>query len=303
MDRVDSGHGGGPVPVFHLIDGLPPKALAQSNLRRLATFLAEPFALCWQHRDLILAILRRELRERFKGSIAGWVWAVASPLISLAVYTVMFNGALRLPNEKDAAGPFDYALFIFGGLVAFNFFSEMAYRAPSLLHEYAHFIKQTMFPAEVLPVISTLRATVFSTIGLALMVLAQLVLGGGLHWTILILPLWFLPFVAFLIGVTWFLAALGAHTRDVSYFMMTIIPLLMFATPVFFAVDGLSPLVHLLMYVNILTGFIEIVRDITVLGRLPALGTSVWTVAVSLASFYVGYWFFRAQRGEIADVL
>ena len=113
----------------------------------------------------------------------------------------------------ESASQFDYALFIFGGLIAYSFFSEMAFRGPSLLHEYAHFIKQTMFPAEMLPIISTLRATVYVLIGLVVMLAAQIVLTGTVHWTLILLPLWLLPFLAFLIGMTWFLAALGAFTR------------------------------------------------------------------------------------------
>ena len=57
-----------------------------------------------------------------------------------------------------------YSLFIFSGLIVFNFFSEMAFRAPMLLHEYTHFIKQTIFPSDMLPVISTLRATAYTLI-------------------------------------------------------------------------------------------------------------------------------------------
>jgi len=109
-----------------------------------------------------------------------------------------------------------------GRLIAFNFFSEMAYRAPSLLHEYAHFIGHTMFPAALLPIISTLRAMVYTTIGLILMSACQLVFMHSLHWTVILLP-----FLAFLMGLTWFLSALGAFARDTSHLMMTITPLLM----------------------------------------------------------------------------
>jgi hypothetical protein len=146
--------------------------------------------------------------------MAGWVWAVFAPLLSLVTYTIVFSGAVKLPNNADAGSPIDYALFVFGGLVAFNFFAEMAYRAPSLLLEYAHYIKQTMFPAQMLPVISTLRATTYASIGLALMLLCQLVFSGSLHWTVLLLPMWFIPFLAFLLGLTWLMSAMGAFTRD-----------------------------------------------------------------------------------------
>ena len=235
--------------------------------------------------------------------MAGWVWAITAPVISLVTYTLVFNGAVKLPNNASSNSSIDYALFIFGGLVAFNFFTEMAYRAPSLLHEYAHYIKQTMFPAEMLPIISTLRAMTYVSIGLALMLLCQLVFTGFLHWTVLLLPLWFIPFVAFLVGITWFLSAMGAFTRDTAYLMMTIAPVLMFATPVFFSHETLSPDMKLLMYLNVLTGFIEIIRDLVVFGKLPYYGVVLWQIFISMFFFWFGYWFFRRQQDAIADVI
>ena len=235
--------------------------------------------------------------------MAGWVWAVVAPLISLVTYTLVFGGSTTLPNKAQSNSSIDYALFIFGGLVAFNFFTEMAYRAPSLLHEYAHYIKQTMFPAEMLPIISTLRATTYASIGLALMLVCQLLFTGTLHWTVLLLPLWFVPFLMFLIGITWLLSAMGAFTRDTAYLMMTIAPVLMFATPVFFSHETLGPTWYLLMYANILTGFIETIRDLVVFGRIPNGLVIAWTMFVSLFFFWFGYWFFRRQQDAIADVI
>lgn len=289
--------------VMHIVDGKTVEPRAYNWLERALRFLAQPFSASWHHRDLIAAILRRELRERFSGSMAGWVWAVAAPLISLVTYTIVFGGAAKLPNNSESSSTIDYALFVFGGLVAFNFFTEMAYRAPSLLHEYAHYIKQTMFPAEMLPVISTLRATTYASIGLALMLLCQLVFAGSLHWTVLLLPLWFIPFLLFLIGITWLLSAMGAFTRDTAYLMMTIAPVLMFATPVFFSHETLSPTWKLVMYANVLTGFIEIIRDLVVFGQFPKPLVAAWTMFVSAFFFWFGYWFFRRQQDAIADVI
>jgi len=290
-------------PTMHIVDGKTVEPRDYNWLERLFRFLLRPFSEAWHHRDLIAAILRRELRERFSGSMAGWVWAVAAPVISLTTYTLVFGGAVKLPNNADSRGAMDYALFIFGGLVAFNFFTEMAYRAPSLLHEYAHYIKQTMFPAEMLPIISTLRATTYASIGLVLMLAAQLVFTGTLHWTVLLLPLWFIPFLGFLIGITWLLSAMGAFTRDTAYLMMTIAPVLMFATPVFWSHETLSPDAKLWMYANVLTGFIEIIRDLVVFGNIPDMRVVAWTLFISFFFFWFGYWFFRRQQDAIADVI
>lgn len=289
--------------IMHILDGKTVEPRDYNWFERIVRFMARPFVETWHHRDLIAAVLRRELRERFSGSMAGWVWAVAAPVISLVTYTLVFGGAVKLPNNAETHSSMDYALFVFGGLVAFNFFTEMAYRAPSLLHEYAHYIKQTMFPADMLPVISTLRATTYASIGLTLMLLCQLVFGGFLHWTVLLLPLWFIPFLAFLIGITWLLSAMGAFTRDTAYLMMTISPVLMFATPVFWSHETMSPNMKLLMYANVLTGFIEIIRDLVVFGKIPNVLVILWTLFISMFSFWFGYWFFRRQRDAIADVI
>ena len=291
------------MPLLHYMDG---KAVDPANMSlwaRLGRFARTPFVSAWHHRELILAVLRRELRERFKGSVAGWVWAVASPLIALVTYTLVFGGAAKLPNNAQATSSADYALFIFGGLIAFNFFTEMAYRGPSLLHEYAHYIKQTMFPAEMLPVISTLRAACYACIGLVLMLACQLIFTGSLHWTVLLLPLWFVPFIALLLGMTWLLSAMGAFTRDTGYLVSSVAPLLMFATPVFFSQESLGPTLSLLMYANVMTGFIEIIRDLVVFGRIPNLLVCAWTVFLSAGTFWFGYWYFLRQRDQIADVL
>lgn len=288
---------------LHVLDGKTVSYDRGGIVRRSLRFLVAPFESAWRHRDLINTVLRRELYERFKGSMAGWVWAIVAPLLSLGTYTLVFSGAVVLPSGSGTGSQFDYALFIFGGIIAFNLFTEMSYRAPSLLQEYSHFIKLTMFPAEMLPIISTLRATVYSCVGLVLMLAAQVALTGQFHWTSLLLPLWLIPFVGLLIGMTWFLAALGSFTRDVSYAMMTIAPLLMFATPVFFSHESLPPPMDRLIYLNIMTGYIEIVRDLVVFGRLPSGTVCLWTFVASATTFWGGYWFFVKNRDAIADVL
>ena len=73
-----------------------------------------------------------------------------------------------------------------------------------------------------------------------------------------LIPLVFLPFMAFLVGMAWFLCAVGAFTRDAGYLMINIVPLFMFATPVFYPHTSLSPPWDILIYANALTGYVEV---------------------------------------------
>ena len=295
------------MPSVKVVNG---KQIVVENLgpiERLTSFIVKPFVRMSQHRDLIAAILRREVRERFKGSIAGWIWAIIAPLLMIAVYTFAFTTTLSLPATDGTDGgesrKVSYSLFIFSGLVVFSFFSEMAFRAPMLLHEYTHFIKQTIFPSDMLAVISTLRATAYTLISGAVMLLFQVAMTGSLPWTVLLVPLIFIPFMAFLIGMAWFLAALGAFTRDAGYLMITIVPLFMFATPIFYSHTGLPPPFNFWIYANALTGFVEVMRDVILFGKLPNMIVYGWTLLISVFSFYFGYWFFDRYRNVIVDVL
>ena len=273
-------------------------------LQRASRFFTRPFQQMIQHQDLIMAILRREVRERFKGSVAGWIWAVIAPLLGIAVYTFAFTTNLQLPVADGSEGHrVSYSLFIFSGIIVFNFFSEMAFRAPMLLHEYTHFIKQTIFPSDMLAVISTLRATAYTLISIGVMLLFQLAITGSLPWTVLLMPLILIPLMAFLIGMSWFLCAIGAFTRDAGYFMINVVPLFMFATPVFYPHTSLPPPFDFWIYANALTGYVEVMRDIVLLGKIPNLIVYGWSLVTSVVTFYFGYWFFDRYRNVIVDVI
>ena len=292
------------MPSVNIVNG---KQIVVENLdlmQRVSRFLAKPFLQMWHHRELIQAILRRELRARFQGSAGGWLWAVVAPLVAIAVYTYAFTTNLQLPladtfgNHRIA-----YALFIFSGIVVFNFFAEMAYRSPMLLHEYAHYIKQTIFPSDMLAVISMLRAMAYTIISIVVMLILQLFVTGGLPWTVLLIPFIFIPFMAFLIGMSWFLCAIGAFTRDAGYLMINIVPLFMFATPVFYHQSIFGSPGDILIYINALTGYVDVMRDIMLVGKLPNWQVYAWTLFTSIFTFYFGYWFFDRYRNVIVDVL
>ncbi|SEP45796.1 lipopolysaccharide transport system permease protein [Rhodospirillales bacterium URHD0017] len=292
------------MPSVKVVNGKQIVVEALDPGQRFKRFLAKPLLQMRYNREIILAILRRELASRFTGSAGGWLWAVAAPLFAIAVYTFAFTTKLQMTFAADKGHtPLTYALFIFAGLVVFNFFSEMAYRSPMLLHEYAHFIKQTIFPSDMLAVISTLRAAAYTGIGAIVMLICVAAVKGGLPWTVIFVPLIFIPLSAFLMGLSWFLSAIGAFTRDAGYLMINIVPLFMFLTPVFFSPDSWSFPWNLAIHGNALTAYVEIMRDLVLTGTLPNPLTVLWAFATSVFTFYFGYWFFDRYRNVIVDVI
>jgi lipopolysaccharide transport system permease protein len=265
--------------------------------------LVTPLERAWHFRELIRAVVRRELAARFRGSVLGWLWAIFGPLLMLTVYTFIFSTAIGLRSSAAAHGVVNYSLVIFVGLIVFNLFAEVAYRAPALLHENANFIKKSIFPSETLAWTATIRAVVYAGISFAVMIFFELVLTHWLPPTFLLLPFVVAPFFLFLLGVSWFLMALGSFTRDVTHLMASIVPVLMFATPIFYSVDDAPRNLQIVLRCNIIGDYVEMVRDLVLFNRLPSLLLYIGTVLVSLLIFRASYRFFMRYKSVFVDVI
>ena len=266
----------------------------------LTEFLT-PFERAWRHRELIRAVVRREFASRFRGSALGPAWAVISPLLMLLTYTMIFT--VTLPNLVAGKTLGDYACGVFVGLIIFNLFSELAYRAPMLLHEHVNFVKKSIFPSETIAWTSTIRAFTYGGVSFGVFLAFRIVAVGLPPATILFLPLLVAPFALFVLGVVWFLMALGAFTRDVAHIMASIVPVLMFATPIFYSSSQLPPGYALALKLNLVGDYVEMFRGVAHDGTLPNPFAYIAIVLVSYAIFYFGYKFFIRYRSVIVDVI
>ena len=262
-----------------------------------------PLSVGWRHRELILAVLRRELADRFSGSALGWVWAVVGPLITLAIYTMTLTKAMQLPAASAHGSTSSYALSTFVGLIVFGLFAELCCRAPLLMHEHAWFLKNSIFPSETLAWTAVLRALSYAGISFGVLLVFELALDGLPPLSILLLPFFLVPLVLFLLGMVWFLAAIGAFTRDISYLMITFVPLVMFATPVFYRVTDLPDSLRVLAYANPLGTAIEIARAAMLDGVWPPTIACFGFLVLSLAVCRGGHAVFERYKGILVDVI
>lgn len=270
---------------------------------RFAKFALVPIAVVWRYRELARALVRRDLAERFRGAAFGWAWAIAGPVLTLSIYTRAFTHVLRLPAASAQASWSSYALSTFVGLIVFGLCAELFYRAPGLLHDRASYIKFSIFPSEVLAWVAVFRALTYAGISVMVLLAFELLTNGSIPFAALSLPLIALPLVLFLLGAVWCLTALGAFNRDIAYLMITIVPALMIATPVFYRVSDLPDGMQRLVYLNPMTAPIEMARAALLGGTFPPIGVCIWYVAVSYLVFRCGFAIFMRYKGILADVI
>jgi lipopolysaccharide transport system permease protein len=269
----------------------------------MVTAIVAPIERAWHFRELIRAIVSRELASRFRGSLFGWGWAVMAPLVMMFAYTIAFSGIFVIANRSSHTSFGTRSLVIFTGITVFNLFSELLYRSPALLHEHSAFIKKSIFPTETFAWIAVLRALVYASISFGVLVAFELLMTHKLPITALLTPFLVLPLVLLLLGVTWFLMALGAYTRDVTHLMATIVPVSMWVTPVFYNLSDMPPTGRFWMQFNIMGDYIQMFRDIMLTGTLPSFTMYAACAAISYGVFFLGYTYFMRNKAIIIDVL
>lgn len=259
----------------------------------------------WQHRQLIAQMTRREVVGRYKGSVLGLAWSFFNPVFMLVVYTFVFSEIfkMRWGGLEGDESKTQFAVILFVGMIVLGLFSEVINRAPGLILSNANYVKKVIFPIEILPVVAMGAALFHSIVSFSVLLAAFAVFNGYLHWTVIFVPLIFLPLVIMTLGLAWMLASLGVFLRDVGQTVTLITTVLMFLSPVFYPVaavpEGLRPIIM----ANPLTFIIEQARAVLIWGHLPNwLGLGLYTVAAILVA-WVGYAWFQKTRKGFSDVL
>lgn len=281
--------------------------MAATNLRpvklRPVNFLQRSY-LPLRNRSLLWQFARRDVLGRYRGSLLGLAWTFLTPLLMLAVYSFVFVGVFRAswPGTPKGSG-IEFALQVFAGLLVFNLFAEVASRAPNLVVEQPNLVKKVIFPIELLAWVTVLSGVFHLLISAGTLLVVLVLARGALPITALALPLVLLPFLPVLLGLCWFLSAVGVFVRDISPVMGMVVSLIMFLSPVFYSVNSLDPEIRFWMHLNPLTVIIEQVRAVLLMGQWPdwsALGLYGLVACIFAA---VGATFFQLTRRGFADVL
>jgi lipopolysaccharide transport system permease protein len=150
---------------------------------------------------------------------------------------------------------------------------------------------------------ATIRAAVYAAISLGVLLVFELAITWRLPPLSLLLPLVLVPLLLFLLGICWFLMALGSFTRDVAHLMISIVPVFMFATPIFYSIEDVPPDLRIYLHLNPIGNYVEMIRDLLLFDRFPGLLLYCGTVLASLLVFFSSYRFFMQYKAVFVDVI
>lgn len=253
--------------------------------------------------SLIVDLTKREAVGRYRGSIIGVAWSLVTPLLMLGVYTFVFSEIFKARWGDTNATRGEFAILLFAGLIIFNLFGECISKAPSLIVGNANYVKRVIFPLEILPMTVLGSALFHAGISLGILLVFELTIKGGVPLTALQLPLLVVPYTLFLLGTTWWFAALGVYLRDIAQTINIFITALMFLSPIFFPLHALSGRWQKVAHLNPLTFPIEETRNLLFWGK--SLRWDLWSLYLlgAVLVCWSGFFCFQKVRKGFADVL
>jgi len=268
----------------------PTRGLASLGLRAV-----------WEYRELLFFLVWRDVKVRYKQTALGVLWVVLQPLVSMAIFTVLFGVLLKVPS-----GDAPYPVFAFAGLLPWNYFSQSLTRASTSLVQSSHLITKIYFPRLVIPLSGVFSSLVDFAISFVVLFVLMLLYGVMPTARMLLLPALLLLALVTALGFGLWLSALNVKYRDVGYLLPFLIQIWMYLTPVVYGSGLIPERYRFLLSLNPMTGVVEGFRWALLGGELesylsaPLLALSV---GISLVVLVTGALFFRTTERSFADIV
>jgi lipopolysaccharide transport system permease protein len=256
------------------------------------------FKTLWNNRELAYFISWRDIKIRYKQSLVGFGWAIFQPLISMIVFTLVFERVADVPSEGVP-----YAVFVLSGLMPWTFFSNAVAWTSHCLTSNSALVTKVYFPRLILPISGVLTWVFDLGIYFLLMVGTMLVYGVSLRPTMLLFPVLVVYVIITALSVGLWLSALNVKYRDVGHVTGFLISMWLFLTPVIYPgaeiPDG--PL-KILYSLNPMVGVVESFRWAMLGTEQPGSFLLPSTLAM-LCLLVSGLLFFLRTEQSFADVI
>jgi lipopolysaccharide transport system permease protein len=272
-----------------------PTVLIRPSTRRLSLGLSES----WKNIHLLGVFLWRDIKVRYKQTALGLGWAVLQPLLSVAVFTLVFGRVARVPT-----GGVPYPLFVFCGLAPWQIFARAVARSSNSLVDNQFLLTSAYVPRLILPLAAVLST--FVDFGVEFLLLIAMMLGYHVQLS----PVALLTIVPFLllalavsVGVGLFLSSLNVRYRDVGHVVPFFMQLLFFVTPVAYP-GSLVPLrLRWLSDLNPMANVVEGFRWALLHVSPPAAPGLLYSLLGTLGFLLAALVYFRRVERSFADVV
>ena len=258
----------------------------------------------WQNRRLIIKLAGNDFKRRYAGSYMGAIWAFIQPLVTIALYNLVFGTIMAGARTSGSDVPF--VLFLTCGMVPWFFFSEALSTGTSALLEYSYLVKKVVFKISILPIIKVVAAFMTHVFFIILLMITAIASGyyPNIYW-IQMIYYTFCTFVLVL-AICYTTCSVIVFIRDLGQLISVLLQILVWATPIMWNISQIqNPFLHSIMKLNPLIYIVTGYRD-AIYGRIwffERFFSTVYFWVITAILFGIGAIVYKRLKPHFADVL
>jgi len=248
-----------------------------------------------RYTDLVLYLVARNLKVRYRRSSIGFAWTMLQPLLTMLVLQAVFSAVFRFEMEHGS-----YAVYALAGILFWNFFSQSVVTSMNSLKANAGLLTKLPVPKAVFPLATVLAGVVNLALALVPLLVIVLIAHHPLRPALLFLPVSVVIATLFTLGIGLLLSPLAAIFVDVIEIVNVALTMGLYLTPVFYPMSIVPKKYLWAVRFNPLRSVMEVFRDPIFYGKVPPLSHLAVAMAAALVALAVGILAFRYNSDRIA---
>ena len=258
----------------------------------------------FQNRHLIWKLAKNDFKKRYAGSYMGAIWAMAQPVVTVAMYYVVFDKIMG-NNINRGTGEIPFVLFLTAGLVPWFYFTEALSNGTNAMLEYNYLVKKVVFKISVLPIIKIIAATFIHLFFVIVLLIVAAIY--GYYPTVYTLQIFYYSacLFIFVLALCYTTCAIVVFFKDLSQIINIALQIGMWATPILWNIDVLSDEWLVILKLNPLVYIVNGYRS-AIYGRqwfFQDFFSTMYFWIVTVVLFGIGAAVFKRLKVHFADVL
>lgn len=251
----------------------------------------------WTYRELLYFLMLRDIKVRYKQTAIGVLWAILQPVLTTAIFTVIFTQFARFDSLE-----IPYPLFALSGLLLWLFVNTSITTASNSLVGNTNLVTKIYFPRLIVPVAATLSGLIDLALGFLLLVGLMIYYGAALSWQIVFAPFFIVLTILLTLSFGTLFAALNVRFRDIKFALPFALQIWMFVSPVFYPINTLSEKWRVVFTFNPLAGILEGFRAALFGSEFDWFAVGV-SVALTIFLMFVALFVFKRMENDFADMI
>jgi ABC-type polysaccharide/polyol phosphate export permease len=253
----------------------------------------------WTYRGLLKLLVTRDITVRYKRSTLGMWWTLLNPLLTMTALWIVFSQFFRF----DIPGDVPYIVYLLSGILLITFFSQGVVATGSSIVNSASILSKVFVPAEVFAVSAAVAALVNFGISLIPLLAIQLIIGVGIPWTVILVPIPAFFLLLLVAGLGLLVASAAVYFYDVLDLTAVLTQLVGYLTPTFYPISIVPEQFLPLIYANPLYSYLTVFRGFMYEGVFAPTWNFVMMIASAVLVLLLGVWVFTRSWKNLVVVL